>query len=187
MSESEIIRLIKNVLRQELAPILMGAIISNESQSRSTFQRFATDSPIGNARTMQPYGISSRAPPGTSALIVPLDANPTNLNIAGFFDDSRPATEDGETILYNQFGQLVYLSNGKIQIGSKSSDEPLVLGNVFKQLMDQLLSALAEHVHPVPDGTSGPPDNAAVYSSLQESPIDDNSILSDVAFSEKGS
>jgi len=187
MEEYEIIRLIRQVIKQELAPILMGSVVSNESSSRSTIQRFATESPIGNLRSIQPYGVSSRAPAGTQGLIVPVRSDPTHLNLVGHFDEGKPTTNDGETILYDAYGHVIYLSQTKMQFGSKSSAQNMVLGQIFKTafakaLLDQL--QLETHTGNLGYPTSVP-NNAAQYLEIENSPIDDNAILSDKAFTEK--
>lgn len=181
MTEAELIRIIKRVVKQEMAPILMALVNSNESNTRSTLQRFATDSPTPNVRSIQPFGLSSRAPIGMDSLMLPINGDPTNQTMIGQYDKNKPTCEDGESILYNAFGQMVYLSDGKIQIGSKSANQNLVLGQIFKTFADSLLSAIATHTHP---GIGFPPSNAATFTGLKASPIDDEAILSQENFTE---
>jgi len=181
MEESEIIRLVNTVINQKLAPILMGTLLSNQSQTRSTFQNFSSAGSIPNARTIQPFGLSSRSPANTSCLTAPIANDPTHVNILGHFDESRPTTNDGEAALYNAFGQLIYVSNGKIQIGSKSAAQNLVLGQIFKTFAASLLDLIANHTHPS-DGFK--PSNSADFLALKASPINDSSILSSENFTE---
>ena len=183
MTEAEMIRLVKRVVRQELAPILMGVISSNQDQNRSTVSRFDLDSQIPRLRNIQPYGVASRAPAGTECLTIPINADPTHINMVGHYDKSRPSMADGETILYDAYGHLVYLSETKMQFGSKASSENMILGQVFKTMMDTLLTAIENHTHV---GIGYPPSNAAAFAAIKTSPIDDNAILSDIAFTEKG-
>ena len=185
MTDGEIQRLISQTVRQELASILMGKVSSNASQLRSGIQRFGGENEISGLRSVLPYGVSSRAPVGTDCVVMPINHDPTHLNVMGHFDSARPSLDDGEAALYNEFGQLVYLSNGKIQIGTKSSSQNLVLGQVFKSMMDTLLQAIASHTHTGNLGyATSPPVNAADFNAVKASPIDDNSILSAVAFTE---
>lgn len=181
--ESDIREIVRQVLIEELAPIMMGKIVSNKDGNRSTVQRTATDAKIPNARNIEPFGFRSRAPVGTQALLVPIDGNPSHVNVVGHFDESAPGINDGESVLYNQFGQLVYLSNGKIQIGSKSASENLVLGQVFKTFMASLLQLIADHTHP---GIGYPPSTKGDFEALKASPIQDGAILSDESFTQKG-
>jgi phage gp45-like len=187
VTELEIRDYVRRLIRQELAPILMGSIQSNETVLRSTVQRFATEGQIQNLRSILPYGLSTKAPAQTPGLVVPIASDPTHLNVVGHFDGSRPDLSDGETILYNSSGQLIYLKEGKIQIGSKASAENLVLGQIFKAFMSQVLELIAQHTHTGNLGyPTSPPTNAADFESKKSSPIDDGAILSDLVFTEKG-
>lgn len=187
MNDSDLIKFIKQVVKEQLAAVLMAQVVANKDSNRSTVQRFASDSPIPNLRNIQPYGISSRAPKGTSCLTVPIASDPSHINMVGHFDEDRPTTADGETLLYNEFGQLIYLSEGKIQIGSKAAAENLVLGQVFKAYEASLLDAIIAHKHLDSFGyLTQPPDNAADFTALKASPIEDEAILSDECFTEKG-
>jgi hypothetical protein len=186
MNESELIRMFRQIVRDEIAAISMGNVVSNEDNNRSTTKRFANDGPISNLRNVQPFGVSSKAPPGTAALIIPIDGNGTHLNMVGHFDESRPSGQDGETFLYDAFGHVIYLSQSKLQFGSKASAENMVLGQVFKKLMHDLLKELQleQHIGNLGYLTSVP-QNADKYAALQTSPVDDGLVLSDKAFTEK--
>ena len=141
MNESEIIKLVKETVRQQLAPILMASVESNETSNRSTVSRFSSDSKISNLRNIQPYGISSRAPKGTDCLIIPVDGNASHLNMGGHFDKNKPqVSSDGEAILYGADGQVIYLkAGGTIHQGSKTANEPVVLGNVLKACISSII------------------------------------------------
>lgn len=74
---------------------------------------------------------------------------------------------------------------------SKSPDsspsEPFVLGNVFTNFCTQLLTAIQTHTHIGNLGVPTPPPiNMADFMQLAQSPIGDNSILSDFITGEKG-
>lgn len=185
MTEQQIIGLIRRVIRQELSPILMGSIVSNESDTRSTIKRYPNESPRDDIRSVQPFGLASKAPAGTQAFIVPAGFDRTNQNIIGHFDETnKPALNDGEVALYDAYGHVLYLSNGKIQLGSEASSENMVLGQVFKQFASDLLDALATHTHP---GIGSPPSNMSKFTALKSSPVQDEKILSSISFTEKGS
>lgn len=188
MTESEIIKIVRRVMRQELAPLLMATVKSNESVNRSTFQRNQSDSAVPNARNIQPFGVASRAPVGTSVLTAPCAFDPTHLNMVGAFDESRPEMNDGETILYNAQGQLIYLKNGSIHIGSKTAPHKITLGDVLQGMLSTMLGAIASHAHPYDDAgtpsTTQPPNNAGVFTGLKSSPVDDGGILSQIVFTD---
>lgn len=199
MSESEIRRIIRQELREAIAPILMGTIVSNADNNRSSIRRFS-EGEIPNARNIQPFGISSRAPEGMDCLTVPIAGDPTHLNVAGHFDKSRPSGQDGEVILYDAFGHKISLLSDKVKIdsnktvvncanillGSEGSDEPLVLGNILKDLLSDILDKVIAHTH---NGNLGyltsPPSNAAEFLALKVHPVSDGAIISDKSFTEK--
>lgn len=188
MTDGELTRLIRRVIKQEITSIMMATVQSNESELYSTLTRFATDARNPNIRNIQPFGLSSRPPAGVESLLVPIDGNPTNMTTVGQHDANKPKLNDGETILYDQFGHVVYLSETKMQFGSKTSAENMVLGQVFKSFVQSLLTQLAAetHISGVPGFPTSVPVNASAYDALKSSPIDDDMILSDLAFTEKG-
>jgi len=59
-----------------------------------------------------------------------------------------------------------YFDSKEIILG-KSATEPLVLGNKLMQLLNDLLTELANETHPTGTGPSGPPINAAKYKIIQ--------------------
>lgn len=156
MEDWEIPALVRNIVRQELAPILMGKVSSTTGEYRAEFQRFAKESKIPNARLIQPYGIASRPKPEMDSLVAPVANDATHLNILGQFDAARPSLEEGEVALYGPDGQVVKMLNGgnihaqteadyiaevlgNIKLGSPDADEPAVLGNVLKEMLELLL------------------------------------------------
>ena len=186
MEEYEIIALVRQIIRQELAPIVMATIDKNASTTRTSAKRFANDNTLPNLRNISPYGVSSRAPSGTQCVMTPINSDPTHINITGYFDENRPTVQDGEACLYNQYGQLVYLKNGKIQIGSKSADEPFVLGNVFKTMMNTILDAIVAHTHVTasPGAATTPPVNSAAFTAVKADPLATGRVLSQTIFGE---
>lgn len=187
MTESQVLALITQVVRSEISKIRLSTIVQNESQTRMQTKPNKTEGPIGKIRSVQPFGVSSRANPGTAVVQAPIGNDPTHVVTLGHFDENRPTGADGETLLYNAYGQLVYLSNGKIQIGTKAAAENLVLGQVFKTFASQVLQLIIDHKHIGNLGyETSPPENAADFSALKSSPIDDSLILSDISFTEKG-
>ena len=182
MTESEIIQLVKRVVAEAIAPILMSTVTKNTDQFRTSVQRFPSDPGVNGLRNIQPFGLSSRAPAGTSALVVPVSGDASHLNVVGHFDANKPSENDGETILYNAFGQMVYLSDGKLQFGSKASANPMMLGDLVQTLLSNFLELYIAHSHAAP---GYPPTNAADATTLKASPVDDGTLVSDKAFTEK--
>ncbi len=183
MNESAIIKMVREIIKQELAPILMGTTVSNQSNTQATFQHFSSEAPIGPVRSIQPFGLSSRAPAGTSLLTVPVNADATHQNIVGHYDTAKPTTNDGETILYDAYGHVIYMSQSKVVLGAKTSTQNVVLGQILKTLFDNWLGYDQAQTHTGNLGyPTSPPLNAAQYAAIQASPVDDETMLSEVVF-----
>lgn len=186
MDEAEFGRLIREIVRQEIANVTMANVAANSSQTRITAKRFANDGEIQNVRNVQPFGVSSRPTPGMQSLLIPVGGHITNYSAVGQFDEGRPTGTDGETFLYDAYGHIVYLSQTKMQFGSKASDENMVLGKVFKKLVHDWLTADEAQTHVGNFGyPTSVPVNVADYTALKASPVDDLKVLSDKAFTEK--
>ena len=188
MTNYEIKKMIRAVIREELSTMLMGTIQENASASRSSFKRFENESSIPNARSIQPFGFSSKAPAKTKCLVAPINGDATHQNIIGHFDEKKPDIEDGESAMYSEGGKQIKVSNDKIQIGSNQDEtENLVLGQIFKKFASDLIIEMGKETHIcLPPGyDSLPPTNKPAYDALKASPIDDELILSDIAFTGK--
>lgn len=69
-------------------------------------------------------------------------------------------------------------------IGSLDADEPLVCGNLWKDMMMELLDILIEHNHPSSTGPTGPPIQAGKFQKVKTS-ISNDEQLSDDNFTTK--
>lgn len=72
------------------------------------------------------------------------------------------AKNDKVSLRYKDADVITINASG-IFFGTESASEPMVLGNLWKATMATILNALAVHTHPTGVGPSGPPDNAATY------------------------
>ncbi len=98
------------------------------------------------------------------------------------------------TVIKALSGKKLFLgSDQKILIGKNTDSgaepaEPLVLGLENRATWSSALAAIASHTHvsSVPGAPTSPPVNAAAFSALKASPVDDGKINSDLAFTEKG-
>lgn len=183
MSESEMIRFIRQVIREEFASVAMAQVVSNADQLRTTFQRSTTSPPFSGSRNIQPYGVSSRAPANTPCLTVPVGNNPTNVNMVGVHDPSKPAVDDGETMIYNEFGQAVYLKNGSVHLGTSAASHPVSLGDSLQSILSKFLGY---YIANAPEGNLGypigPPSNMSDAQTLKASPVDDGTMNSSIVF-----
>jgi hypothetical protein len=103
-------------------------------------------------------------------------------------EDTVPEEFNNDKVVLKLLGSEEFVVVGNAQkFGSSGSTENLVLGQVFKSMMSDVLDALAKHKHicSMPGFFSAPPDNASTYSSKKSSPVDDEAILSDKTFTEK--
>lgn len=187
MTDGEIRALIRREIREALTPIMMGFIESNESVQRSTIRRMSMEGAITNVRSIQPFGFSSKAPPKTEGLMIPVNGDATHINMVGHFDKDKPSVQtDGESLMYDSFGHMVYLSEAMMQFGSKNSANPMMLGDIVQELFSTMLELISNHVH---IGNLGYPVGAMSTKSelvqLKASPIDDGAIISDKCFTEK--
>jgi phage gp45-like len=145
MEDYELPKLIRQIIREELAPILMGKIIQTDTKYRATAQRFSGENQIKNLRSLHPFGVASKPKPGTECVVLPIMNDPTHLNVLTHHDSGRPEIDEGEICLYGADGQLIYLKNGgSIHQGSKEADEPVVLGAVLKTLLEAILDAVLQ-------------------------------------------
>lgn len=91
-------------------------------------------------------------------------------------------------ILYNQFGQQIYLEDGKIHIGKKTTSDPAVVGNELKAYETALISWLLTHTHvtSAPGSPTSPPQETADLNDIKSNNITNDKILSQEVFIEKG-
>ena len=200
MNESEVRNLIRHEVRSFLTQVMLGEVVSNESEQRSTARRTGNEGPISKIRNIQPFGISSRAPAGTGGVLVPVNGDPTHLLLMGHFDTSKPACDDGDTILYDAHGNKISLINGEIKalteklavisstikLGSEGSSNPLVLGDLLMEFLSDLLDLIIAHDHYGNLGfPTSPPRNAANFTAKKSSPVNDGTLVSGKSFTEK--
>jgi len=63
-------------------------------------------------------------------------------------------------------GEDTIVNSPAIYLGLEA-EEKMVLGDTLVALIEELCDALAKETHPTPNGPSGPPINAASYSSIK--------------------
>ncbi len=184
--DGDAVRFIKQEIAKQLNIILSGSSGDNTQFTEDIQNMFAGMPTITARPVMHPYGISSRAPNGTIQVVGKQGDHAGNRLVLGHRDKDRPLpAAQGGTILYDAFGHQVVLSESKMQFGSAGSTENMVLGQVFKTMMNTLLTALAAHTHIGNLGfDTAPPSNAADFNQIKSSPIGDDAILSAKCFTE---
>ncbi len=141
-------------------------------------------------------GIFGPASVGDLVLIVIADAEQNH----GFVVSRLSSREDqipeqvgeGHTLIKALAGKKLYVgSDTAVLIGKNvfgnDPDEPLVLGTKNKTYQGDLIDGIkAITVLGNLGASTGNPLNAATFTALKASPIDDDKLTSDVAFTEKG-
>ena len=94
-------------------------------------------------------------------------------------------TPSGSFLMFDEDTKdLVLKAGGKVLVGSPDSDEPLVLGNKFKDFAGRLIDAILAITVTTSTGPSTLPLlNAATFAALKAELA---TLLSDIAFTEKG-
>jgi hypothetical protein len=145
MDNSEIRKMIQDEVKRQMNVIIHGAAGANDSQTETISQMFPGMTDIPARPVMHPYGFSSRATPGTIQVVGRVGEHIGNRMVLGHRDGKRPADlQPGEVVLYNSTGQAFYIRQGKVQLGSGSSSEPMVLGNVLMKCLTDLMAAFTE-------------------------------------------
>lgn len=181
---SDIQRMIRDEVRRQVNVILFGTTGNATGQVEDIQNLFPGMPGITQRPTVHPYGLTSRAPDGTISVVARVGEHAGNRMVIGHRDSKRPSlSTSGEVILYNSYGQQIYLKNGevrivspKIKLGSANSAEPVPLGTQLQTLLNNILSQLATqagqiqtmatslstHMHPTAAvGAPSPPTDAA--------------------------
>jgi hypothetical protein len=139
-------RQVRDIIRQELATILMSKTKAIDTSSyatwRATAARFPSDpNGVNRLRMIQQFGVASQPPAGMDSALAPIGGDPTHLILLGQDDPNRPPMQVGECALYSATGQVVYLKlNGKVLIGSQTAENPAVLGDVLCNFIQAILN-----------------------------------------------
>lgn len=177
MTRDEIRQIVWQELGRALFIVLTGQsqdADGNNEQIQNLFSGAATTTPC---RVAYPWGFAARTPDNTPQLTLQMGNSPLSRVVAGHFDNSRPSINGGETILYNQYGQVLYLQNGSVRIGSQTASHPYVLGDVLNTFLTAVMTSLIEHTHA---GPGAPPTNAADFTSQLADYVTNNADLSQV-------
>lgn len=117
---------------------------------------------------------------------VSVDCGPTQFVMDGKADKITAKSKTVETL----GSKLNRVHGDKVKISKSATSEPtepFVLGNVFKEMMEKLLTAIANHQHIGNLGVPTPPPlNKSEFMSLKSSPVGDKKVLSDFITGEKG-
>lgn len=144
MLDPEIRQAIREEIKHTMAVLLPGLVgKANTTQSESIDQPYIGMAEMPERPIMHPYGLVSRAPKGTTSIHGRMSGHASNRFVLGHMDNERKNIDcnQGEVVLYNQYGQQIRLENGKIALGKKV-DEQAVLGNVLAEFIGKLIDEL---------------------------------------------
>lgn len=167
MLDSDTIRFIREEIRRQVN-IVLPAVAGETSdvETESIEELFPGMPTITERPVMHPYGFASRAPRGTASVVARVGEHTGNRMVIGHRDKDRPEDlEAGEAALYNENGDILLMKKNDVQLqakqdltleaeqnavlagskvyaGSDAADEPLVLGNVLKTFLGDLIDAV---------------------------------------------
>ncbi len=145
MTDSEVRLIIKQELANALNIILNAEAGPNDTQTETINKLFPGMGGIEKRPVVHPYGFASRAPAGMISVVAKVGADIQNRMTIGHRAKDRPADlNSGEAVLYNATGQAVYVRDGKVQVGTKESESPMVLGDVMLECITDILNAFLE-------------------------------------------
>lgn len=175
------------VIRREIIAyanvVLSGRTRETQLQSvpgtESVDSVLSSDAVVRSMQVAHPYGMVSRAPKGTLALVARHGAQPASMLVIAHRDAMRPELgEEGEVAVYDKFGNKVWLKNGaivaltdKMRVGSETPTDKAArasktnaeLSNLFNEL-GQVIASVSASLIPIStafNGTaSGQPVNA---------------------------
>lgn len=136
------LRGIRDEINRRVRVLLSGLAGVNATETETISALLPGMPDIPGRPVMHPYGLASRARQGSISVTGRQGDDPGNLVVLGHRDSRRPEIDQqGEAALYNASGELIYLRLGSIHIGSKSADQPLVLGTVLQTFLRAVLDA----------------------------------------------
>ena len=142
MNEMEIRKLIRTEIRNSMDIILSGFSGNATTQTEDIQNMYPGMTGIVGRPTAHPYGFCSVAPDGTAQVVAKQGEHIGNRLVISHRDANRPSDiTSGESVLYNEFGQAVYMRDGQVQVGTKNSNSPMVLGDVLLNFITDLLNA----------------------------------------------
>ena len=187
MMDSSALKFIREEIQRQINVILSGSSGANDQFSEDISEMFPGMPTINQRPVMHPYGLSSRAPSDTLQVVARQGEHFGNRIVLGHRDSKRPPLNQGEVILYNQFGQQIYLESGKIHIGKKSTSNPAPVGNELLAMLTEFINDYKKHTHIGNLGAATPltADDVTAAEQLLANHITNKKIVSDYIFVEK--
>jgi phage gp45-like len=136
-------REIRDEVRRVLDVLLVAKAGETTAQTETIDELYPQMAKIAERPVMHPYGLVSRAKQTTKSVIGRVGEHTTSRIILGHMDADRDniSLNEGEVVLYNQYGQQIRLEDGKINLG-ENSDEPAVLGQQLVDFLTEIIDIL---------------------------------------------
>lgn len=166
MLDAETKRFIQDEIRRMTNIILSGQSGSNTEQQEDIINLYPGMNTIEKRPVSHPYGYASRSTPGTIQVTGRQGEHVGNRIVLGHRDKNKPTDLGvGESVIYSSGGLKVYMRNDKIQITSENANNPAVLFDELKSLLESILSNIQNHTHTGNQGIeTSPPLNAGDFS-----------------------
>lgn len=188
MTDGELLSFLRKEIKKQVNIVLAGLSGQNTSVSEDINSQYP-GSPVVPARpVMHPYGLVSRSPTGTVQVVARVGDHPGNRMVLGHRDAARPTIAQGETQLYNQFGQAIYLKNGEVHIGTAANTNPAPTGNELLAMLLEFVADYKAHQHIGNLGVATPlsPDDVTAADQLKANHLDNKLIVSKYVFVDHG-
>ncbi len=130
MMSPEDLQWVRREIRDQLQIILSGNTAATQIDDVVGTESIDNSPPGAPTMTKRPvahpYGVMSRAPKGTVQVVARQGEHPANMIVLSHRDKNRPPLNaEGEVMLYDKFGNQVWMQDGKIVV---KLDDKLELG-----------------------------------------------------------
>lgn len=184
MMDGETIAFLRSEIKKQVNVILAGMTGTNTQFVEDILSQYPGSPTIQQRPVMHPYGFVSRAPTNTIQVVARVGDHPGARMVLGHRDALRPTINQGECLLYNQYGQAIYLQNGQINIGTMKAADPIPLGNELVSFLTNFLEAYIAHTHVGNLGAPTPLSSGDVETAenLIDNNLSNDAIVSDYIF-----
>lgn len=184
---SQLSRNIRDEIAKQLNILVYGVSGAANQDTENIRSLFSANAEMTEKTSVKPYGLSSAPLPGVRSLVARIGEHKNSRVVIGHVDQDRPETSAGNTVLYNAYGAKFRLDALEIRLGSEDADEPLVLGNVLLDFLDQLITAIQSLtvICSAPGNSSSPPINVAQFEALRAQFITLQTLISSSVFTQK--
>lgn len=179
MDKSELRRMVKEEIRQQLNIILNAEAGENTTQTETINKLFPGQTGINARPVVHPFGFVSRAVQGIISVTVRVGDHIGNRMTIGHRDKDRPSDiDEGESVVYSMGKYQVRVLNKALQVGKDGVYETVVVGETLRDFLINFIQLYALHQHLDAIGyLTEIPTNAEQAIDLQTENLDNDKIL----------